>query len=215
MLSLQQYQLRAAVQDRAPSHRALGSARDRRRFLRPLGLTDTFFQGQEKINRVPAEGYWWTGGRYKRFADGTRMRPNTSAATVAHAAGGLVSSVRDISDWQDALFDGRVLKPRSMQQMQALNPRSNYGLGMRRAWLDGRAGLGHGGSLRGFVAVMYRLPEQNLDVVVMTNLGRTSLQGVADKLSGVTLDYLAPEPTPTPTPPPTPEPSPSDPPAEP
>jgi D-alanyl-D-alanine carboxypeptidase len=181
----------------------------RRRFLQPLGLTDTFFQGQEKINRVPAEGYWWTGRGYKRFADGTRMRPNTSAATVAHAAGGLVSSVRDISDWQDALFDGRVLQPRSMQQMQALNPRSGYGLGMRRAWLDGKAGLGHGGSLRGFVAVMYRLPEEDLDVVILTNLGRTSLQGLADRLTAITLDHLAPEPTLPPTPAPTPSPSPS------
>ena len=69
----------------------------RRRFLRPLGLTDTYFQGQERIRRVPAEGYWWTGNGYKRFADGTRLRPNTSAATVAHAAGGLISSNSGIS----------------------------------------------------------------------------------------------------------------------
>ena len=187
----------------------------RRRFLVPLGLTDTFFQGQEKIRRVPAEGYWWTGNGYKRFADGSRLRPNTSAATVAHAAGGLVSSIRDISDWQDALFDGRVLKPRSMQQMQALHSRSNYGLGMRRAWLDGKAGLGHGGSLRGFVAVMYRLPEQDLDVSIMTNLGRTSLQGLADKLTRTTLDHIAPEPEPTPPPTPMPTEPPTPPPTEP
>jgi D-alanyl-D-alanine carboxypeptidase len=181
----------------------------RRRFLQPLGLTDTFFQGQEKINRVPAEGYWWTGRGYQRFADGTRMRPNTSAATVANAAGGLVSSIRDISDWQDALFDGRVLKPRSMQQMQALHPRSNYGLGMRRAWLDGKPGLGHGGSLRGFVTVMYRLPAEDLDVAIMTNLGRTSLQGLADKLTQITLEHIAPEPVPTPPPAPAPPPAPT------
>jgi len=169
----------------------------RRRFLKPLGLTDTYWQGRESIDKVPAEGYWWTGKGYKRFSDGSRMRPNTSGATVAHAAGAYVSSVRDISDWQDALLGGSLLKPKSMDLMLALHPKSGYGLGMRRAWLDGKAGIGHGGSLRGFVSVMYRLPDEDLDVVILTNLGRTSLQGLVDKLTRVTLNHLAePEPGP-------------------
>lgn len=171
----------------------------RRRFLEPLGLTDTYWQGKEKIDKVPAEGYWWTGNGYKRFSDGSRMRPNTSAATVAHAAGAYVSSVRDISDWQDALLGGALLKPKSMELMLAFHKSSGYGLGMRRARLDGKAGVGHGGSLRGFVSVMYRLPDEDLDIVILTNLGRTSLQGLVDKLTRVTLNHLAePEPTPEP-----------------
>lgn len=173
----------------------------RRRFLNPLGLTDTFFQGREAIRRVPAEGYWWTGRGYTRFADGSRRRPNTSAATVAHAAGAMLSSVRDISDWQDALLGGALLSPRSMELMLAFHRKSGYGLGMRRAWLDGKPGVGHGGSLRGFISIMYRLPEEDLDVVVLTNLGRTNIQGLADKLTRVTLNHIAvPEPTPEPIP---------------
>ena len=171
----------------------------RRRFLQPLGLSDTYWQGKERIDRVPAEGYWWTGSRYKRFADGSRLRPNTSAATVAHAAGALLSSIRDISDWQDALLGGELLKQKSMELMLDFHRSSGYGLGMRRAWLDGKAGVGHGGSLRGFVAVMYRLPDEDLDIVILTNLGRTSLQRLVDKLTRVTLNHLAvPEPTPEP-----------------
>jgi D-alanyl-D-alanine carboxypeptidase len=169
----------------------------RRRFLVPLGLTDTYWQGRESIGKVPAEGYWWTGKGYRRFADGSRLRPHTSGATVAFSAGAYVSSVRDISDWQDALLSGSLLKPKSMEMMLAFHKTSGYGLGMRRAWLDGKAGVGHGGSLRGFVSVMYRLPEEDLDVVILTNLGRTSLQGLVDKLTRVTLNHLAePEPTP-------------------
>jgi hypothetical protein len=61
---------------------------------------------------------------------------------------------------------------------------------MRRAWLAGRAGIGHGGSLRGFVSVMYRLPEEDIDVTILTNLGRTSLQGLADNLTHTSLRYL-------------------------
>jgi len=171
----------------------------RRRFLEPLGLTDTFFQGREPLGKVPAEGYWWTGKGYTRFADASRLRPNTSAATVAHAAGAMVSSVRDISDWQDALLGGELLSPKSMELMLTFPRSSGYGLGMRRAWLDGKPGVGHGGSLRGFVSIMYRLPEEDLDVVILTNLGRTSIQGLADKLTRITLRHIAP-PAPEPSP---------------
>jgi D-alanyl-D-alanine carboxypeptidase len=169
----------------------------RERFLEPLGLDDTFFQGQEPIGRFPAKGYWVAGKGHRGFADGTWRRPNTSAATVANAAGAMLSSVRDISDWQDALLGGDVLEPYSLMQMTKFRRESGYGLGMRTAHLADRWGIGHGGSLRGFVAVMYRLPGEDIDVVILTNLGLVSLQGLVDRLTRTTLRYLyPPEPEP-------------------
>jgi D-alanyl-D-alanine carboxypeptidase len=173
----------------------------RQRFIEPLGLTDTYFQGQEPIGAIAAKGYWATASGWRGFSDGSKLRPNTSAATVAHAAGALLSSARDISDWQDALLGGEVLKPGSLALMLTFHPSSGYGLGMRYARLDGHLGIGHGGSLRGYVSIMYRLPDEDLDVVILTNLGRTSTQTLADKLTRVTLKHLEPpEPEPTPTP---------------
>jgi D-alanyl-D-alanine carboxypeptidase len=180
------------------------AAEIRDRFLEPLGLTDTYFQGQEPIVKTPAKGYWWLGDHYRGFADGSRRRPNTSGATVAHTAGAMLSSARDISDWQDALLGGDLLSPRSMELMLTLPPKKPYGLGIRRAWLDGKPAIGHGGSLRGFVSIMYRLPGEDLDVVILTNLGRTDLQGLADKLTRVTLKHLEPEPPQDPEPEPLP-----------
>jgi D-alanyl-D-alanine carboxypeptidase len=169
----------------------------RKRFLDPLGLRDTFFQGQERIGKVPAKGYLATRKGYKGFADGSRFRPNTSAATVANAAGALVSSVRDVSDWQEALLSGGLLAPESLAQMMDFDRKSGYGLGLRYARLDGILGIGHGGSLRGYVSLMYRLHRQDIDVVVMTNLGRTNIQGLADRLTRVSMrHYGIPRPTP-------------------
>lgn len=162
----------------------------RDRFLFPLGLRDTFFQGQEPIGKVPAEGYLARRTGYQRLADGSRFRPNTSAATVANAAGAMVSSIRDISDWQEALLSGGLLSPESLAQMTAFDPRSGYGLGLRYARLDGILGIGHGGSLRGFVALMYRLHRQDIDVAILTNLGRTNIQGLADSLTRVSMRHL-------------------------
>lgn len=196
------YVLLSSIVRKVTGRTAAAEIRDR--FLEPLGLTDTYFQGREPIGKIPAKGYWWLGSRYKGFADGSRKRPNTSAATVAHAAGALVSSVRDISDWQDALLGGELLSDRSMELMLSFHRKSGYGLGMRRAWLDGQLGVGHGGSLRGYVSIMYRLPQEDLDVVILTNLGRTSPQGLADKLTRVALRHLEPKPEPEPEPEPAP-----------
>jgi D-alanyl-D-alanine carboxypeptidase len=168
----------------------------RERFLQPLGLDETFFQGQERIGREPAKGYWATTSGWRGFSDGTRLRPNTSGATVAESAGALVSSVRDISDWQDALLGGEVLAPASLELMLQFHPSSGYGLGMRYARLDGRLGIGHGGSLRGYVSLMYRLPSEDLDVVVLTNLGRTNIQTLADRLTRATLRHVGSDPAP-------------------
>lgn len=172
----------------------------RERFLEPLALDETYFQGQEPIGKVPAKGYWATSDGWRGFSDGTRRRPNTSAATVAESAGAMVSSVRDISDWQDALFGGGVLEPASLELMLQFHPSSGYGLGMRYAVLDGRLGIGHGGSLRGYVSLMCRLPVRDLDVVILTNLGRTNIQTLADKLTRVTLRHIEAPPAPLPTP---------------
>jgi hypothetical protein len=106
----------------------------------------------------------------------------------------MLSSVRDISDWQDALFGGDVLSAESLERMLAFHRRSGYGLGMRRAVLDGRAAIGHGGSLRGYVSIMYRLPDKDIDVVILTNLGNVSLQPLADRLARVALRTIPEEP---------------------
>jgi D-alanyl-D-alanine carboxypeptidase len=167
----------------------------RQRFLQPLGLSDTYFQGQEPIGAFAAKGYWVARRGWRGFSDGSKRRPNTSAATVASYAGAMLSSARDISDWQDALLGGRVLTRYSLKLMLDFHPASGYGLGMRRAWLDGRAGVGHGGSLRGYVSIMYRLPDEDIDVVILTNLGRTSVQSLADRLTRITLRHLEADPT--------------------
>jgi D-alanyl-D-alanine carboxypeptidase len=152
----------------------------RSRFLEPLGMTSTVFQGEEEPPPGGARGYLREDRDWIDQSDGTDYRPNTSAATVANAAGAMLSTARDLLRWEGALYGGEILSPDSMDQLTAF--RSGYGLATRRQRLAGRPGLGHGGSLRGYVAVMYRLPDPGIDVIVFTNRGRVFLDPVADAL---------------------------------
>ncbi|MEZ4598137.1 MAG: serine hydrolase domain-containing protein, partial [Chloroflexota bacterium] len=168
------------------------------RLLVPLGLDQTVFQQAGRPNGlVGAKGFWKEkGGGYREWSDGTDYRPTTSTATVAWAAGAIEGSVRDLLDWEMALYEGDVLTSDALAQMLDFDRKSGYGLGARTQTVAKRAGYGHGGSLRGFVSVMYRLPAEDLDVVVVTNVGFANLDRVANRLASAALAALAtPEPT--------------------
>lgn len=172
--------------------------------LTPLGLEQTVFQQAGRpVGLVGAKGFWkrQDGRGFQEWSDGTDFRPTTSAATVAWAAGAVMGSVRDLLDWEMALYEGDVLTPEALALMLDFDRKSGFGLGARTQTLAQRPGYGHGGSLRGFVSVMYRLPGEDLDVVVVTNVGFANLDRVANRLANAALRALAtPEPTVLPDP---------------
>jgi D-alanyl-D-alanine carboxypeptidase len=168
----------------------------RTRFFDPLGLSSVVFQGDEPVPDGAAKGYWREDHAWIDWSDGTTLRPNTSAATVVWAAGAILASAADLLRWEQALYDGELLSPESMAQLLTFG-RAGYGPGTRYQQLAGWDGYGHGGSLRGFEAVMYRMPGPNVDVVVMTNRGRVVLNGLAADLVA---EVVGPAPRPSPTP---------------
>ncbi len=99
-------------------------------------------------------------------------------------------SARDLLDWEMALYGGQVLTPPELAEMLGIYKDSGYGLGARTQTLAGQQGYGHGGSLRGFVSVMYRLPEEDLDVVVLANVGFANLDKVANRLAKAAISPL-------------------------
>ncbi|HUR17137.1 MAG TPA: serine hydrolase domain-containing protein, partial [Candidatus Limnocylindrales bacterium] len=87
------------------THSTLGALL-RQRFFVPLGLDETWLQGEHTLPTNSAKGYLWVNGRFKEYADGTSFRPHTSAATVAWGAGNILTTASDLSDWVRALYGG-------------------------------------------------------------------------------------------------------------
>ena len=165
--------------------------------LAPLGMDQTVFQqAGQPVGLVGAKAFWKAGQGFREWSDGTDFRPTTSTATVAWAAGAMEGSVRDLLDWEMALYGGQVLTPTELGAMLDVYKDSGYGMGVRTQTVAGRDGYGHGGSLRGFVSVMYRLPDEDLDIVVLANVGFANLDRVADRLAKAALNPL---PTPQPS----------------
>ena len=159
----------------------------RQRFLTPLGLGMTYFQGDGPPPAGSAQGYLYKSGAWKEWSDSTGYQPTISAATVAWAAGGMVSSARDVAKWCAALYGGSVLSPASLAQVIDFGyspyAEGTYGLGTRYRVRNGRGMMGHTGSLRGFDAAMWHYPDSGVTVAVVTNLGRVNVNPMADALA--------------------------------
>lgn len=195
-----------------------------RRFFGPLGLDETYFQAGS-AEPGWAHGYLRGLNDHRHVSAGGDFRPNRSAATVAWAAGAIVSSAEDIADWAEALYSGDVLERDSLEQLTdylySPHPRRTYGLGTRTRVVQGARAFGHTGSLRGYMAAMWRFPDEGVTVVTLSNLGRYDGNRLADALVGYALSETTgpaqPAPTPSPAPvsspggPASPEPSPASP----
>lgn len=124
-------------------------------------------------------------------------------------AGSMNSSVRDLARWvalhiNKGVFEGRrVISEKEITethtpqtvihddaQAREMNPDSHlnvYGLGWRLQDYRGRFLISHGGAIDGFRAQVAFLPDEKWGIVVLTNLGQTSL---ADALRFALIDAL-------------------------
>ena len=139
-----------------------------RRILVPLGLHDTYLEGYqpEPADRLPSRYHFdtptfrATAGIAPSF---TMVRPDlldVSTASLAPewAAGGLVTTARDLASFALALRDGRLLPPKQMAFMQAWQPAEpgrQVGHGLFRFDRgNDRHTIGHLGAVMGFGAQM-------------------------------------------------------------
>jgi CubicO group peptidase (beta-lactamase class C family) len=135
----------------------------RERIFQPLGMSNTVAH-EEGISTVSnrAFGYTQEQGRWSRT--------DQSQTSAVLGDGGIYSSIDDLAKWDTALYDGRLLRPASLQAAFSAatptdDPEVEYGFGWR---ITGET-LWHSGETVGFRNVIVRYPKKKLTVVVLTN----------------------------------------------
>jgi len=137
-----------------------------REFFKPLGLTQTSYCPQHPTDPQFADGYAAASGSVKPAAPLSMTQP--------FSAGALCSTVRDLVKWHRALQDGRVVGARSYSLMTTADTlnngsRINYGFGLVPGQLGSERTISHSGGINGFTTYGMYLPDQSLNVVVLTN----------------------------------------------
>ena len=166
----------------APLHKQL-----RKRFFRPLGMADTYYQPAEVPPADAAHGHWGFGGSWSDHTRSSQLRPFTAAVSVANAAGSVASTAHDLAIWADALYGGHVLSAESLVQMTTSMSEGAYGLGTDIAVWGGHRAWGHNGGLRGFDSAMWYYPETGVTIVMLSSQGNWLTADPLDRLARAVL----------------------------
>lgn len=162
-----------------------------KRFTGPMGLQETGLQTDFSTPADRAHGYTgttdWTGQ--------SPVIPTISSATVAGAAGAMVSTPSDLARWAAALYTGALVPQPELDQMLSFQKcRDNYGLGTRKVIINGRVAYGHLGSLVGYMDAMWYMPAEGATVVLLSNLGGWNLDAAMRRLQSVLFAGIAAPP---------------------
>lgn len=136
------------------------------RIFIPLGMAQTAYEGYERTPPLRAVGY--------TKENGTFVPDTPISMTVPYAAGALVSTVDDLNRWEQAIANGKLLKPGSWKSAftsyKLANGQSiNYGYGWGVGNLKGSPMFSHDGGIPGFQTYVLRLPQEKVFVAVLGN----------------------------------------------
>ena len=102
-----------------------------------IGLKNTYYPKKSVPGKDEAFSYSFAGNKWKKT-------PSWDLS-VANAAGALVSTPSDLTDFINALFTGKIVKPTSLAQMTAME--NGYGKGLLQFPFSDKRFLGHNLSL--------------------------------------------------------------------
>lgn len=129
------------------------------RIVRPLKLRDTYYYS--KTNPKRNEAYSYT------FEDGKWVKPEEWDSSVAYAAGALLSTPNDLTKFIKALFDGKIIKPESLEQMKRMD--MGYGKGIFIFPFGERHFYGHNGGIEAFSSVLGYYPKDQVAISIIQN----------------------------------------------
>ncbi len=143
----------------------------RRVFFEPLGMKESGVHEATAILENEATGYMFESGQVRKALNWDMSK--------AGGAGALYSTVGDLYRWNEALFSGKVLQPKTLEaaftpvrtkdEDSAEPKKSGYGYGWAMEEMRGLQQIGHSGGLHGFVSDLIRLPSENFTVTVLAN----------------------------------------------
>jgi CubicO group peptidase (beta-lactamase class C family) len=155
--------------------------------LAPAGMTDTRYDDVWAVVPRRVHGYEMKDGqlRITRYTD-----------HAAYAAGGLRSTLDDLRRWHEAYRAGSILSRATVEE--ALRPGlGNYGYGWQTTTHFGRRVHNHTGGLRGFASHLAFYPDEELLIVILSNIEDENTKGTACDIAALALG-VASVPTGTP-----------------
>jgi len=149
----------------------------RERFWQPLEIKNAYLSIEEEIPDNLAHVFGDNFNNDSSIQDLTYL-PRASHESITYGSSGLFMTAEDLALWCNALFEGKVLQPQSLNEMLEFREigfgrkKRGIGLGVERfvkRMSSGETAVGHSGANIGTSTYMVHLPDHHISVVVMIN----------------------------------------------
>ena len=166
------------------------------RIFKPLGMTSTRLISETDIIPNRSSGYEIHNGKLQN-------QEWVSPTFNSTADGALYFNVIDLAKWDGALYGTKLLKQSSLDRIWTIYPLNNgqpnpshYGFGWFINRMNGHKVIEHSGAWQGFTCDISRYVDDNLTVVVLTNLdaGHSRPSLIAHQVAGLVNPALMPPP---------------------
>jgi CubicO group peptidase (beta-lactamase class C family) len=158
------------------------------RIFKPLGMSTTRIIDEADIIPNRSSGYLLENSQLKN-------QKWVSPSLNTTADGSLYFSIVDLAKWDAALYTDRLLKRSSLRQMWTVATlrdgkpnKGPYGFGWFVESQHGHRVVEHEGQWQGFETQISRYVDDELTIVVLTNLGAADPHRIADEVAAI---YLA------------------------
>lgn len=105
-------------------------------------------------------------------------------STISFSAGAIYSTTGDLYLWHKALIQNIVLS-KAEQEIAYTPVKNNYGYGWGIDSIEGKRRVGHGGGIHGFVTNESRVPEDDIDIVLLSNGSDRSLDNITQSIYAI------------------------------
>ncbi len=133
----------------------------------PTGMNKTI-AFENKINEVKDRAYGYT------VKNDSIIKTDQSITSAVLGDGGIYSSLNDLYKWDQALYTNKLIDHKFLDDSWTAGKTLNgkefpYGFGWRLENYNDNKVVYHTGSTRGFRNIIYRIPDKNFTVIILTN----------------------------------------------
>ena len=158
--------------------------------IKPLGLTNTFYDDVTQIIPNRVKGYKKEGSIYENA--------DYQSTTIPFAAGSLISNVEDLYKWHQALYNYTLLKKETLDKAFTTFKLSdgtptNYGYGWFIIDVNGSQSIQHGGNINGFKSNEIYFPKEDVFVVTLFNCECAPMENLSFQIANLAIGKVPDE----------------------
>lgn len=139
------------------------------RIVKKANLINTYYKPDAtNAQNKESYSYHFDGDQWQRFPEWKN--------DTAFASGGIISTPADLTRFISSLFEGKLIKPKSLEMMTEM--KDGYGMALFQFPFGDRKFFGHNGKIENFNATMGYNPDEKLSVSLIENGSNYSLNDI-------------------------------------